>query len=224
MEILLILVVLAGGGWWLCKRFYRVIRSAHRQNLWQRQNDAVSVGRQQQQQRQMYERRRRQQALNQKYRALQVALLQLDQAPDFQRAASRAEAASEVPLALRQRQYRRFRQKLVRHFVRRLRMGTETQVLLDSLTVLVEALGVAGFEASYIEQAASRQLQNRTMRPAENFSATLERVQREHADRKAALNQASLDPDTKQQLQEAQDQQLVESLMEMTLGNRGEET
>ena len=47
-------------------------------------------------------------------------------------------------------------------------------------------------------------------------------MQQEHADRTTALNQATLDPETKQQLLEAQNQRLIDSLMEMTLGNQGE--
>ncbi|QDV48503.1 hypothetical protein [Gimesia fumaroli] len=226
MEPFLVLGALTGGAWWIGKRLYQASRSANERRTLQRNQETAATQRlaqnRLQRQRQNRERQQRQIQLNKKYRELQVALLQIGQAPDFQRAASCAEAARDVPLASRQRQYRRFRPQLVRHFVKRLRAGTDTQTLLDSLTTLVEALGIASFEASYIQQEASRQGQHRTQRPTENFSATLERMQQEHTDRTAALNQASLDPETKQQLLEAQNQRLVESLMEMTLGNQGD--
>lgn len=230
MEPILVLGALTGGAWWIGNRLVQASRSAFVRRHQQRETEATTVERQQrervQNQRQTRERQQQQSArhgeLNQKFRQLQMALLQIDQAPDFQRAASRAEAARDVPLAARQRQYRRFRPQLVRHFVRRLRAETDETVLLDSLTTLVESLGIAGFEASYIQQEAARRGQQRQRQPAENFSTTLERIQQEHADRTAALSQTSLDADTKQQLLEAQNQRLVDSLMEMTLGNQGE--
>ncbi|QDT45711.1 hypothetical protein Pan241w_58380 [Gimesia alba] len=232
MESILVLGALTGGAWWVGKQLYQAGRSANSRRA-RRRESAVAASEYQHRerlsrQRQIREHQQkqavRQRGLNRKYRALQVALLQINQAPDFQRAASLAEAARDIPLASRQRQYRRFRPQLVRHYIRRLRSGAEAQLLLDSLTTLVEALGIAGFEASYIQQEASRQVQNRNRQPAENYSATLERMQQEHTDRTAALNQTSLDPDTKQQLLEAQNQRLVESLMEMTLGQQGETT
>ena len=226
MEPFLVLGALSGGAWWVGKRLYQATRSANARRTHQRNQETTATQRlvrnRLQRQRQNRERQQRQTELNKKYRELQVALLQIGQAPDFQRAASRAEAARDVPLSSRQRQYRRFRPQLVRHFVKRLRAGTDAQTLLDSLTALVEALGIASFEASYIQQEASRQGQHRNQQPTENFSTTLERVQQEHADRAAALNQASLDPETKQQLLEAQNQRLTDALMEMTLGNQGE--
>tara|TARA_R110002049_G_scaffold167265_5_gene333472 strand:+ start:12752 stop:13441 length:690 start_codon:yes stop_codon:yes gene_type:complete len=226
MEPFLVLIVLMGGVWWVAKRLYQANRSANARRTQQRTQDTNAAQRlaqnRLQRQRHNRERQQRQIQLNKKYRELQVALLQIGQAPDFQRAASRAEAARDVPLASRQRQYRRFRPQLVRHFVKRLRAGTDAQTLLDSLTTLVEALGIASFEASYIQQEASRQgQQHRNQQPTENFSTTLERMQQEHADRAAALNQASLDPETKEQLLEAQNQRLTDALMEMTLGNQG---
>ncbi|WP_339734826.1 hypothetical protein [uncultured Gimesia sp.] len=226
MEPILVLGALTGGVWWIGKRLYQASQSANARRTQLRNQETTATQRQVQNrlqlQRQNRERQQRQIQLNKKYRELQVVLLQIGQAPDFQRAASRAEAARDVPIASRQRQYRRFRPQLVRHFVKRLRAGADAQILLDSLTTLVEALGIASFEASYIQQEASRQGQHRNQQPTENFSTTLERMQQEHADRAAALNQAALDPETKQQLLEAQNQRLVESLMEMTLGNQGD--
>ena len=227
MEPIIVLSALTGGAYWLGNRLYQASRSAHARRAVQQEADASALEREQRErirrQRQVRDQRQRQREqrndLNKKYRALQVALLQISQAPDFQRAASRAEAAQAVPLTSRQRQYRRFRPQLVRHFAKRLRAGTDSQTLLDSLTALVEALGVASFEASYIQQEVTRQGQPQPA--SENFSVTLERMQQEHAERTAALNQATLDPETKQQLLEAQNQKLVESLMEMTLSSLG---
>lgn len=226
MEALLVLGTLAGGTWWLGKSLFQATRSASRRRQYRQANRRAAVERQHlellHRRRQQDQKRRRLRGLNQKFRGLQIALMQLSQAPDFQRAASRAEAANAVALSVRQRQYRRFRPHLVRHFARRLRAGTDAQTLLDSLTSLVEALGVASFEASYIQQEATRQVQNRIRPTTENFSASLDRLQQEHTDRTEALNQASLDPDTRQQLIEAQNQRLVESLMAMTVGEQGD--
>jgi hypothetical protein len=228
MEPFLVLGGLTAGTWWVGKRLYQAGRSARRRRAQQQRTDAAIMQRRlrarQQQQVQLRTRQQQTRKLNQKYKALQVALMQINKAPDFQRAASRAEASQVVPASLRQRQYRRFRPQLVHQFRRRLRAGTDAQVLLDSLTSLVEALGIAGFEAGYIQQEASRQTVNRNRQPTEDFSTSLERVQQEHNERTEALNQTSLDPDTKQQLLEAQNQRLVESLMEMTVGQQGEQT
>ena len=234
MEVILILGVLTSGAVWLGHEIFQAGRSSAAHSGRRIKAEATASERQQReqqnrqqeardlQQQRQHRQRLRQQALNKKYRALQIALLQINQAPDFQRAASRAEAALSVPLDLRQRQYHRFRSQLVQHFVRRLRAGTDGQILLDSLTTLIEALGIASFEANYIQQEASRQEQQTNQRPTENFSTTLERMQQEHTDRTTALNQATLDPETKQQLLEAQNQRLIDSLMEMTLGAQGE--
>src|SRR5438552_4009097 len=83
-------------------------------------------------------------------RYLQLALLQLDQAADFRRAASFAQKAHEVPLSFRQRQFRRFRRRFVQHFEARLRAGTDIAVLLESLTELLGNLGISASEAEYI--------------------------------------------------------------------------
>ena len=181
MESILVLGVLTGGAVWLGHEIFQAGRSSAARsgrrrivamNASERQQ-REQQNRQQQasnlQQQRQHRQRLRQQALNKKYRALQIALLQINQAPDFQRAASRAEAARSVPLDLRQRQYHRFRSQLVQHFIRKLRTGTDGQILLDSLTTLIEALGIASFEASYIQQEASRQGQRTNQQPTENF-------------------------------------------------------
>ena len=168
MEPILVLGALTGGAWWVGNQLYQAGLSAHRHRSQQRGTDAANMQRRlrerQSQQRQLRKQQQQSRKLNQKYRELQMALLQIHQAPDFQRAASRAEAAQVVSLSLRQRQYRRFRPQLVNHFKRRLRAGTDSQILLDSLTSLVEALGIASFEASYVQLAATQQkTQNQTI-------------------------------------------------------------
>ena len=157
--------------------------------------------------------------LNLKYRGLQIALQQIHHAHDFQRAAMQAKAAKGIPMSERQRQYRRFRKQLVKHFVRRLRVGVDSETLLDSLTTLIEALGIASFEAAYIQQEATEQIQSqhRNQHSARQYLSTLEQMQQEHRDRSEALQQSSLDDEMKEQLLEVQNQQLADSLMEMTL-------
>ena len=64
---------------------------------------------------------------------MQLALLQLDQSPDFQRAATFAKQAKSVPAAFRIRQFRRFRQQMVEHLAARLRQGMSAEELLPGL-------------------------------------------------------------------------------------------
>jgi hypothetical protein len=150
--------------------------------------------------------------LNQKARVLQLALLKLSQAPDFRRAASWAAQVQDVPVAFRQRQFRRFRPRLVQDFADRLAEGGDPAVLLESLQSLLHGLGIAAFEAEYIRAEAEGQMPANTQQPA-SFSAGLVHLQREHQRRLEALRSLpGLDNDTREQLIEAEKTRFREAL------------
>lgn len=150
--------------------------------------------------------------LNQKARVLQVALFKLSQAPDFRRVASWAAQAQDVPLAFRQRQFRRFRPRLVQHFADRLAEGGDPAVLLESLQTLLHALGIAAFEAEYIRAEAEGHLPTNTPQPV-SYSAGLLQLQREHQRRLEALRTLpGLDTETREQLIEAEKTRFREAL------------
>jgi len=96
MEPIIVLSALSGGAFWLGNRLYQASRSAYARRACQQEADASALEREQRErirrQRQVRDQRQRQREqqndLNKKYRALQVALLQISQAPDFQRAAA----------------------------------------------------------------------------------------------------------------------------------------
>src|SRR5687767_12997094 len=125
MEALLALLCLAGlacGGWWVLQRGVRAAthastaaRARAALHATQLRGRAVAAQR----------RRSTFRSLNRLARQLQQALLQLGAAPDFRRAASWAERAAAVPVAFRQRQFRRFRPRLVGHFAARLAAGAD---------------------------------------------------------------------------------------------------
>jgi hypothetical protein len=143
---------------------------------------------------------------NTQARNLQLALLRLDGAPDFRRAASFARAARLVPVAFRQRQFQRFRTKLVSHFAAGLVAGTDGEQLATSLADLLEALGVAAFEGDYLRGEAERRVAV-TRRPAAppTFGQRLAALQREHEERMAAIHDLpNLDDETREPLCEAE--------------------
>lgn len=156
--------------------------------------------------------RRQHIALNRRSRNMQEAIVNLDQAPDpdFRRAANAALAARQVPIAWRRQQYRRLRPLLVAHYLSSLNRGVDSETLLESLTELVEALGVAEFEADYVRQEAERKHQRRPSSGAENSSSEFERQlqqsQAEHTRRKQVIESLSgLDPEVREQLLEAEE-------------------
>src|SRR6185369_9386400 len=129
--------------------------------------------------------RQEHQRLNQLYARMQTALLQLDQAPDFQRAASVALQARDVSSQYRQHHFLRFRPVLIQHFTRRLTAGEDEQRLSTSLTALVQALGMADFEAQYIEAEARRRMPRPIAPQAESYEEQLRRLQTDHDQREA---------------------------------------
>ena len=150
--------------------------------------------------------------INQKARVLQAALFKLSQAPDFRRVASWAAQAQDVPLAFRQRQFRRFRPRLVRHFADRLADGGDPAVLLESLQALLHALGIATFEAEYIRADAEGTVPTNVPQPT-SFSSAMQQVQRQHQQRLDALcTLAGIDNETREQLVEAEKTRFREAL------------
>lgn len=156
------------------------------------------------------------QRLRQLNQVMQQALLQLEQAPDFRRAASFAKLASAVPVAFRQRQFTRFRPKLVQHFANRLAAGDDVAVLSPALAELVQALGVARFEADYIQAEAERQLQRPAPRPERSFAAAMTTLQQEHERRQEVLaTLENVSPELREQLDEAEEARFREAMFQL---------
>jgi len=142
---------------------------------------------------------------NAQARAFQIALFQLAQTPDFRRAASAVAAATAVPAAFRRRQFARFRPLLIAHVRRCRAAGADADVLAESLRALVTALGVASFEADYIEQAATQRASPapRPPAPADRMAA----VRQDHEARVAAIRQGvGEEADLRDQLLETEEQ------------------
>lgn len=151
--------------------------------------------------------------LNQKARVLQLALLRLTEAPDFRRAASWAAQAQDVPRAFRQRQFRRFRARIVRHFTSRLSAGADPEALSQSLSILLQHLGIATFEAEYIRAEAERALPPPRAPAQTSYGHAIAQLQREHAQRLETLRTlAGLDNETREQLLEAERTRFREAL------------
>lgn len=149
-------------------------------------------------------------------RQLQVALLQLDQADDFRRAASWAEKCGDVPLAFRQRQFRRFRQKLIVHFARRLAAGERANLLMNSLKRLVAALGVSNFEADYVRNEAHAMQTPRERPQPRTFPQQLAERQEVHQRRLEALRQThGLSEELREQLIEAEQERFREQMLDL---------
>lgn len=210
MDTIIAIVLVGQGIWWITTR---IIASARRNEDCRRQFDQQQVALRQRQSAAQQQHSR----VNRLYRELQLALMQMDDAPDFRRAASRAIAAREVPSSLRQRQYHRFRSCLVKQYHRRLKQEVDQEVLLESLTELVQALGVAAFEAEYIQHEAARRMTQRTAEhEPESFSTSLRRLQREHQERMVVLNTMTADAQIKEQLIEVEQRRFQEQMLRLT--------
>ena len=151
---------------------------------------------------------------NAQSRAFQTALLQLPGTPDFRRAATVAAAAKLVPVEFRRRQFARFRPNLVEHYRRCTAARTDAGVLLQSLSDLAIALGVASFEAEYIRDVADQAIR-RTTTPATPASRLAE-LKRDHEARVTAIRDGlSREPDVQEPLLEAEESRYRQALEAM---------
>lgn len=153
-------------------------------------------------------------AMRQSARDLQLALMQLQQTPDFRRAASCALRAREVPVWFRQRQYRRFRPLIVRHLIHLLNRGHARNRPVPGLAQLIGALGIAEFEADYVRieaESAVRTGQRDAPRP--DFASRLRDVQAVHRERLQTLESLpDLDAESRELLIEQERMQFQERL------------
>jgi hypothetical protein len=151
--------------------------------------------------------------LRESNRQMQTALLQLEQAPDFYRAASFAAHAAEIPLAFRQQQFNRFRPRMLAQVVAQLRNGVDGGTLRDSLEKLVTHLGMASFEADYIWQEAQRQLERRES-PQATYAEAMTTKQQEHEQRMSVLQTlVGIDDELREQLVEAEEQRFRDEML-----------
>lgn len=156
------------------------------------------------------------QRLQQTNQRMQQALLQLEEAPDFRRAAQFAKLAAQLPVTFRQRQFKRFRHKLVQHFAARLSSGDEARGLHLPLAELVQALGVAKFEADYIEAEAQQLLARPALRQERTFARALDTLQQEHLRRKEVLaSLEAISPELREQLDEAEENRFREAVFQL---------
>jgi hypothetical protein len=150
---------------------------------------------------------------NRVYKQLQLALLTLNQVPDFQRAASWAQHAQDIPLQLRQRLFHRFRTRMVAHMCNRMSAGGNARQLLTSLTTLVQSLGVAAFEAQYIQTEAFER-QGASDEAPPSFDEQLRELRQKHEARVSALRSlGGVDPETKEQLIETEQTRFREAVL-----------
>lgn len=146
-------------------------------------------------------------------RELQIPLLQLSRAHDFRRAATFAKRAQPVPLSFRRRQFIRFRAALVDRLASLLAEGGDRDSLVRSLTELVHALGVAGYEANYILAEAEARLRGPAIAPP-SLEDRLRQVHCGHAQRLEAIRAlAELEDDVREQLLEAEEQRFAEEML-----------
>ena len=214
MELLVLLGGLLGGLCWLFRR--SPVRQPTSAPSPQEQERRAALARLQQQ-RQLMQRRQQELAADQRRRLaarnMQVAILQIEQSPDFRRAASHAELARDVPLAFRQKQFRRMRPLLLKHLVTKLRAGHAVDAAAAGLVELVTALGIAEYEAEYLVQEASASGATRVDTPA-SFAQQAQQWQSELRQRLEAIQSLSdLDPDLREQLIEQEQQRFRERLM-----------
>jgi hypothetical protein len=153
--------------------------------------------------------------LNRLAAEVQRALLNLEHAQDFQRAACWARHAKNVPATFRHRIFQRFRPKLVDHMATRLATGQDESRLIASLTDLVQALGIASFEAQYIVSEARTRVSTASSSD-DSFNAQLRSLHREHDQRMRALRGMNgVDADTKEQLLETEQSRFREAVIRL---------
>jgi hypothetical protein len=153
---------------------------------------------------------RRRQLAEQQRRAhlkqrFKLTLDQLADAPDFSRAANWASHAKPFLTAEEcLRHFSAYRQTMIDRYRSSLERGYAQQALDDSLRRLLGVLRIPAFEADYIRVQAVRGV--RQPESQENqFQRQLQRMQQEHAQRIAAIRSLRhLDPDTREQLLEAE--------------------
>lgn len=185
---------------------YRLARYAHAARRW-RANLAQLA----------YQREMRRQRVNLLARNLQLALLRLEQAPDFRRAASFAALAKDVPVSFRQRQFHRFRPMILQHMARRLQDGADADALTETLASLLQHLGIASFEADYLRVEAEPLVRPATGRPEPSYESRIAALQADHARRRAALEALpGLNTETREQMLEAEDVRFQEALQAET--------
>ncbi len=162
--------------------------------------------RQQAMERERRQRARRHAVQQQAARAMQLAIQQLSQSPDFRRAASFAQQAATagVPVDFRQRQFGRLRSLLVEHFARRLQSGATLATAGAGLRELIHSLGVAGYEAEYIALEAQER-QRPVSQATPTYRDRLKQLQAEHHQRLEAIRATpDLEAEVGEQLQEAE--------------------
>jgi hypothetical protein len=157
-------------------------------------------------------------------RNLQLALLQLDRATDFRRAATWAAQAKDVPLAFRQRQFRRFRPHIVGYMAARLQAGADAEGLTQSLALLLQHLGIASYEAEYIRTEAERSLVRQPAPDTElPFEQQVQALQRQHAQRMEALRRLpDLEEEMRERLLETEEHRFQEALLQLGDGSAGD--
>ena len=214
MELLILLGGLLGGLCWFTRR--RPVHQPTPGPSPQERERRAALARLQQQ-REIRQRRQGELAADQQRRLaarnMQVAILQIGESPDFRRAASHAELAREVPIAFRQKQFRRLRPLLLRHLVTKLRGGYPVEAAAAGLVELVTALGIAEYEAEYLVQEASILGATRIAAPA-SFAQQAQQWQIELRQRLEAIQSLTdLDPDLREQLIEQEQQRFRERLV-----------
>lgn len=217
---LVIGLALAATGYWLWNKMrgWSQRRGAPRPTTQALDQQTAARMRQQQLQRSQQERRRQQAAARTKAaaRLLQVALLQVRDAPDFRRAASFAELAHDVPVVFRQRQFRRFRAQLVACLSQRLHAGVSLEQAAAGLLKLVTGLGIAAYETEYLIAEAQGSTA-RAPAPVLSFADQIRQSQSEHQQRVETIQSVEgLEPELREQLLELEQQRLRDQL----LGNR----
>lgn len=141
-------------------------------------------------------------------RQLQLAFMQLADAPDAQRLLSWTNQCTELPLDFRRRQLSRFQRLLMEQIPRWLAAGVERERLEQDLRLVVRNMGVAKFEADYMVSAMNPN-QPTTPNPsdADVFAGQLAEIQADHQRRLQTIEaMVNLEPDVKEELLEAEQQ------------------